>query len=562
MVLDPYPAGSVFCIFPRHIHHIWTPRLQLNSIFFNFSAAWSLVAMPRNTRPDQRRSLNVFDRILDTILRDPGSSNSRRAQRRRAELERAQKDQQADSAPLEGDDQQQSMPEPNEQPEATEQENVAIESADVESAVPVERSETLEENARETTEVPPISSQSSTTGTDTAQETTHNSIPSVPSSSQHESDAHDSQDSTTQSNPPHRHFHFFPIPRSLDGSTNEGDSNGTILITVNYVFSDNNNPQNPNRLGSLVMTFPDNASNRQPRIMQELVRYATLMAYRTIVSGLHKKVGTTVEKFNSFPTKHQVEGSVCSICFDEYESDGEGNGDREQGHSKRRRLNSPDPLSGDDVTYQASPNVDAPLLPQSPLPPADTTTEETPSHGPKYLSDDSTVYKHVPAELPCRHVFGRSCLYEWLKTNTTCPLCRQKVEEDTAPAIISPTNTPNEGTTPIMFLNGGRALNSLDSLQNSQDNTNSGREGGVLSNILSYLRGPRETLFPQGVSSRRTESGVETASDVVDYMNLGDLTRQADLNEQTDQNGHSEENENEHEQAEGHTEGHRQEREE
>ena len=113
-----------------------------------------------------------------------------------------------------------------------------------------------------------------------------------------------------------------------------------------------------------------------------------------------------------------------------------------------------------------------------------------------------------------------------------------------------------------MFLNGGRALNSLDSLQNSQDNTNSGREGGVLSNILSYLRGPRETLFPQGVSSRRTESGVETASDVVDYMNLGDLTRQADLNEQTDQNRHSEENENEHEQAEGHTEGHREESEE
>lgn len=515
--------------------------------------------MPRNTRPDQRRSLNVFDRILDTILRDSGSPNSRRAQRRRAALERAQKDQQSDSAPLDGDTQEQTITDVLDEPEGTELENVALESTGVESGEPMEQHEGLDgshssvENRRETTEIPPVISESSDTSNYTAQETTYDSIPSAPSNSQHESESQDSQDAppTTQSNPPHRHFHFFPIPRSLDGSTNDGDSTGTILITVNYVFSDNNNPQNPNRLGSLVMTFPDNASNRQPRIMQELVRYATLMAYRTIVSGLHKKVGTTVEKFKSFPTKNQIEGSVCSICFDEYESASEGEGncdDREQGHSKRRRLNSPDFFSADDVNYQASPNIDAPLLPQSPLPPADTAgpaAEETSSRAPKYLSDDSTVYKHLPAELPCGHVFGRSCLNEWLKTNTTCPMCRQKVEEDTAPATISPANTPNGGTTPIVFLNGGRALNSsLDSLLNSHDNTNPGREGGVLSNILSYLRGPRESLFPQGVSSRRTETGVETTSDVVDYMNLGDLTRHHD--EQNEQNEQENEQEEEH----------------
>lgn len=514
--------------------------------------------MPRNSRPDQRRSLNVFDRILDTILRDSGSSNSRRAQRRR---ERAQKEQQTDSAPLDGDTQEQTMTDALEEPEVTERENVGMESTGVESAASVEQSEALEDTSS-SLERPsgyieiPHSSGSSGASAYTAQETTNDSEPSVPSNSQHESESQDSQDAppTTQSNPPHRHFHFFPIPRSLDGSSNDGDSSGTILITVNYVFSDNNNPQNPNRLGSLVMTFPDNASNRQPRIMQELVRYATLMAYRTIVSGLHKKVGTTVEKFNSFPIKHQDEGSVCSICFEEYESASEGEENREEGHCKRRRLNSPDPLSGDDVNYQASPNIDAPLLPQSPLPPVDTT-EETSSRAPKYLSDDTTVYKHLPAELPCGHVFGRSCLNEWLKTNTTCPLCRQKVEEDTAPATISPANSPNGGTTPIVFLNGGRALNSsLDSLQNSQDNTNPGREGGVLSNILSYLRGPRESLFPQGISSRRTETGVETTSDVVDYMNLGDLTRQAEQNQ-------NEENEQENEQEEGHTEeGHTEER--
>lgn len=333
-----------------------------------------------------------------------------------------------------------------------------------------------------------------------------------------------------RSGTPHRHFHFIPIPRSQDG---ESDSSGTILITVNYVFSDNNNPQNPNRLGSLVMTFPDNASNRQPRIMQELVRFATLMAYRTIVSGLHKNVGTTLEKFNSFPTKHQSEGSVCAICFEEYESDTNDAEETPRERCKRRRLNSPDPLTGDDVNYQPSPTLEAPLLPESPLPPVEST-------GPKYLSEDSTVYPHLPAELPCGHVFGRSCLNEWLKTNISCPLCRQKVEEVTPLAV--PPNVAN-GLTPIVFLNGSRGLDSsLDAL--APDNA-LGREGGVLSNILSYLRGPRESINPQGVSSRRTESGVETVNDAADYMNLGHLAGRAgevNANTANGENGENGEN--------------------
>lgn len=365
------------------------------------------------------------------------------------------------------------------------------------------------------------------------------SIPSVPAELESQTEP---ATLSTDDEQPHRHFHFFPIPRSQEGARSDGDSNGTILITVNYVFSDNNNPQNPNRLGSLVMTFPDNASNRQPRIMQELVRYATLMAYRTIVSGLHKKMGTTTEKFKSFPVKklHEVEGTTCSVCFDEYErSQNDECEDHAERYCKRRRLNSPDPLSGDEVNYQASPTIEAPLLPQSPLPPADAGNNA--SSPPKYLSEENVDYKHVPVELPCGHVFGRSCLYEWLKANTTCPLCRQKVEDEAPSSVNSPANTPNTGTTPIVFLNGGRAFNStLDALLPGQDtNTNDNHESGVLSNILSYLRGPRETLFPHGVSSRRTESGVETTNDVVDYMNLRDLTlrQEQDNDDQEEQPG-------------------------
>jgi len=38
---------------------------------------------------------------------------------------------------------------------------------------------------------------------------------------------------------------------------------------------------------------------------------------------------------------------------------------------------------------------------------------------------------HFAVMLPlCKHIFGKSCIVEWLKSNTTCPLCRQEVLND------------------------------------------------------------------------------------------------------------------------------------
>lgn len=36
--------------------------------------------------------------------------------------------------------------------------------------------------------------------------------------------------------------------------------------------------------------------------------------------------------------------------------------------------------------------------------------------------------EHIPVKMPCNHIFGRSCLLEWLKSNVSCPLCRREVE--------------------------------------------------------------------------------------------------------------------------------------
>lgn len=47
---------------------------------------------------------------------------------------------------------------------------------------------------------------------------------------------------------------------------------------------------------------------------------------------------------------------------------------------------------------------------------------------PQTSNDGTEESEHVPVKMPCGHIFGRSCLLEWLKSNISCPLCRSEVE--------------------------------------------------------------------------------------------------------------------------------------
>lgn len=359
----------------------------------------------------------------------------------------------------------------------------------------------------------------------------------------------------------------------LNVNTNNlaSENGGAIIITVNYVFSDENNPLNPNRSGSLVMTLPNNASNRDPRTIQEFIRLATHMAYSTIFNGLKKGKGLTLEKFNSFNAKTvddiPPESRQCPICFDKYEFLRENETDvddkEKESHtraSKRRKLNSEGNAQDTSHHHPSSLN----------------------NTGPKYLSDYDGTFNHSPIEMPCGHVFGKSCLSEWLKEHKTCPLCRSAVESERTESSEGSANRNNEGSHFLLLsglLNGDNESNSVRFInrptqlsnfinsfsrgdQNSNprqivhsgntltsdistsqlgsnqvdDQNNSQREeetrdhfneesrhrngqGGasthVLSHLLSYLRRSQtqqepEILFPTGLASSRTQNGVET----------------------------------------------------
>lgn len=367
-------------------------------------------------------------------------------------------------------------------------------------------------------------------------------------------------------------------------STSADANGGAIIITVNYVFSDENNPQNPNRSGSLVMTLPNNSSNRDPRIIQEFIRLATQMAYSTIVN-LNKEKGITIDKFNSFDIKTLEELSdtskECSICFEDYVSFSNGSDKKrsivedskshEDTFVKKRKLNTDD---------SGSTNNTLSALPTS----SDSTGASSASENtsrPKYLSEFTGSFEHLPVQMPCGHIFGKSCLFEWLKNHSSCPLCRDSVSESNTNEASSTEangnvqNNPNitmmhgvhrpllsdifnsfardrDSNTPVRrILRSGNGLGENNSPHthihtqsfspqrlDSQDNVQEGesRQNGVFSHLLNYLRRTQlnensEPLFPTGVSSRRTTTGVETRltdridseDNVLEFMNLRSL---------------------------------------
>ncbi|CAG8612604.1 3747_t:CDS:2 [Acaulospora morrowiae] len=60
---------------------------------------------------------------------------------------------------------------------------------------------------------------------------------------------------------------------------------------------------------------------------------------------------------------------------------------------------------------------------------------------------ESNSLPQTVRQMPCKHVFCESCLFQWLKENNTCPLCRKEIEAEGAPQQPQNEQTAAESTT-------------------------------------------------------------------------------------------------------------------
>lgn len=371
------------------------------------------------------------------------------------------------------------------------------------------------------------------------------------------------------------------IPQAPGSETGEGpDNSGAIVITVNYMFMEGGDQANPGRTGSLVVTLPNNATNREPRIILLFISLATRMAYSALVTNAPKlHPGVTLDKFNSFAIKAASELSdrTCSICFEPYDTP-LPDFPLETIASKKRKLginshsvsatSSTERLPDTANNGSNTPNTDSEsgAVDSGASASASTTTGTGPESRPKYLCEHNEEYGHLPLQMPCGHVFGRSCLSHWLKENTSCPLCRVSVGEAPQRLQVTPisyirfgglNNSSDDLTTPTPALGGDAPGDTTSEAARDEaapglfdraalvlfnphltqagdgpppplipnDSNRRSRNSAVspvIQNILSYFGRARrqressspgaDSLFSSGVSSRRTPDGVETVT--------------------------------------------------
>lgn len=241
-------------------------------------------------------------------------------------------------------------------------------------------------------------------------------------------------------------------PSATSGAHSETSRN--IILTVNYIYgqtpvnnhqgasgsegaNDVNGGSQSGITGSLILHVPSiNESNDDN--LQVLVRLATIIALRTISTSIKKASGVPDKVFKAFKVckldELAKEDRKCPICYDAYidpieekkKAESVSNSkENSKGHDKEDTVN----LNGKRArkSEENSPNkrrkTNSEVNGSSSYTPVAKGKEDADSK-----EKEKEEYVHVPVKMPCGHVFGRTCLHEWLKTNNSCPLCRDKIK--------------------------------------------------------------------------------------------------------------------------------------
>lgn len=345
-----------------------------------------------------------------------------------------------------------------------------------------------------------------------------------------------------------------------------------MLVSVSYVYSGDGNPRSlsgnsvqprDDRSGSILLNVPNIPSNRTETQLNALIEFAASIALSAIHANIRRNHGIKKETFEKFPikAKKDVEDKTCPICFDDYNDDEE---------DLKAKDNAIDRLDGDDDDDDSVLNAQGKRrrTEDEDIPARKVRKTATVSQPTRTMGGSSTTttagstpqssqsqeeYEHIPVVLPCKHTFGRNCLYEWLKSNSTCPLCRQVVSPEAGTAtsppeqinipnitsLLNPTSRDNpmvivldRATNTLTTRSGSTSTNGINS-NTPEANAASSLVSGLTeasgiplsgaspprlrdplsSSILRGLNQPAFSgLFASGVASRRTRSGVETVS--------------------------------------------------
>ncbi|KAK8442814.1 Ubiquitin-protein ligase [Candidozyma auris] len=279
------------------------------------------------------------------------------------------------------------------------------------------------------------------------------------------------------------------------------DPAGQIIITVNYMFFDGGDGDGPGRTGSLVVTLPNNAANREPRAIQSFISLATRYAYSMLVSNANKKKGISPDKFRSFPVKplSSIREESCSICFEQFED----------------VVASSDCIDDDCVTKKRKTNS------RESTPSAATSNERDANK--QTLNTCGIDWKHVPVKLPCGHIFGQSCLAHWLNDNRSCPLCRVNLSDE--------TNEESSSVPPVAYLRfgtpGGGGFH-LFGDQNTNSPTSETSETDVNQPQNQQSQEFSETASTTTQDSQRSSNLLRRATSVIFHPNRPQSNRTAE----------------------------------
>lgn len=218
-----------------------------------------------------------------------------------------------------------------------------------------------------------------------------------------------------------------------------------------------------NLSGSLILHVP-NIDDSDDDSLQVLVRLATTIALRTIATSVKKISGVNDDHFARLKTKNANDlnesDRYCPICYDPYQEidrsevkqddeDEEVEDENDESNKRKKSSTNDGQISDNSDSNETSPRKRRKINSDSRYSTSEhgSTTDTDKDTTTNNLNDkkDKSEYTHVPVLMPCEHVFGRSCLREWLKTNNSCPLCRLSI-----PIPRSESNDTNSETTIIL----------------------------------------------------------------------------------------------------------------